>query len=364
MRPPTSPASCLVLLAVLAVFADAAKYSTHNPNEGDLPGHSDKYTVAGSSGYGCQVADHEVMPWRTPDRSGEDDGSLWTGETVVKVGKYVADEGEEPKTVCNGTFYLPTVAWIGPYLQGQNGDNGDFAFGMLAFETNDTDKSDAWHVYRPCDAVSGEEDSDEWHPFDSAFKLKTGVSYSESTVPGDSTVGLRLISRPQGRNNGTIFFNGTFNDIKDSGVYYGQGESGIHFWSFSSSDDLNCTRVSEGEDSWDASKGASAKIEPGSVISGILSNNSIVLHMTSTTIGKAHAGVEEPKPRVTNVGSSRTDIEITFSGQFDSRNSSQNLIADTASPAITFSAGRRHVPCIPLLSAAAGLVLYSLSIAL
>lgn len=359
-----SPGLCFLLLAGLTELTDAGTYySSNNPNKANLPGHSDKYTVPGSSGYGCQVADYEVIPWRTPDRSGEDDGSLWTGETVVKVGRYVADEGEDPKTVCNGTFYLPTVAWIGPYLQGQNGENANFAFGMLAFETNDTDKWDAWHVYRPCDPVVDDPGPDVWHPYDTAFKLKSGVHYSESTVPDNATVGLRLITHPQGGNNDTssspqIYFKGTLNDNKDSKEYYGMGEPGLHFWSFSSSADLNCSRVFEGKDNWDPFNGASAKIEPGSFLNGSLSNSSIVLHMKSTITSKAYAGVEEPKPRVTNVGFSRTDIEITFSGRFDSRNSSQSLIINTTYPAITFSAGSRWSPCLSLVAGTLGFICF------
>lgn len=184
------------------------------------------------------------------------------------------------------------------------------------------------------------------------------------TTPDNITVGLRLIRRPQGGgNNDTssspqIYFNGTLNDIKDSKEYYGMGEPGLHFWSFSSRADLNCSRASEGKDNWDPSKGASAKIEPGFFLNGTLSNSSIVLHMKSTTTSKEYAGVEEPKPRVTNVSFSRTDIEITFSGRFDSRNSSQSLIINTTYPAITFSAGSRWSPCLSLVAGASGFICF------
>lgn len=224
----------VALLTLQVLVVDATYYYSGNDNESDLPGHSNLYEVTGSSGFGCQVADHELIPYRNPDWSGEDDGSLWMGETIVHVtDRYYSVESEDTKIVCNGTFYLPTVFWVGPYFQGENGADNNFAIGMLAFETNSTDKSDAWHVYRPC--LSDYVDSD--------------------PPPDNTTIGLTLIPRPPGMeaaesSSPQIYFNGTFNDLKETDDYYSDGPPNPEF-KFHLETDLNCTRVSEGKFDWE-----------------------------------------------------------------------------------------------------------------
>ncbi|KAL2865041.1 uncharacterized protein BJX67DRAFT_192393 [Aspergillus lucknowensis] len=343
------------LSALPAVVVDARTYSSHHdPNDEDLPGHSDQYQVTAPSGLGCQVADWEAIPWRNPDRSGTDDGSLWTGETTVHISRYTAEQNEGPKTVCNGTFYLPTVLWIGPYLQGENGTGNNFALGMVAFETNSTDKSDVWHAYRPCtqDYLDEEPPADVWFPYDSALEFKAGVHYSDSSPGDNTTIGLRLTPTSPG----AVSFNGTFNDVKESEEYYGMGESGLYFFSFSSKTDLNCTRVAEGTDNWPPPNGAVAQIQPGSPVNGTLSNNTVSLHISSTDTYRLVQGIESPEPVVTNVGDGRTDIQVSFSGRFDSRNSSQSLVINTTGDTvITFSLGYRQFPSTSLLSAVLGL---------
>jgi hypothetical protein len=183
--------STFALLA-LPSLVGGARYSFDK--DPDLPGHSDKYEVKGSSGYGCQVRDSEVILSRDPDRSGEDDGTLWTGETVFKINRYTTEEDNDPDVVCNGTFYMPTVFWIGPYMQGDDGMDNKFALGMLTWETNGTDKTDAWHVYRPCSDIDDPFDS----PFATAFDLKAAAHYSNGTPPNDTTFGLSLIPPPPG----------------------------------------------------------------------------------------------------------------------------------------------------------------------
>lgn len=348
-----------VVLFTLCLVIVEARYYPHNRNEGDFPGHSDLYHVTGSSGFGCQVADHEVIPYRTPDRSGEDDGSLWTGETTARVGKrYYAKDSEDAQISCNGTVHLPTIFWIGPYLQGENGANNNFAIGMLAFETNSTDKSDAWHVYRPCltDYIRSDPPDDVFNPSPSAFQILAGVHYSNSTPPPDNTtIGLSLLPHAPGTEAAKpttpqIYFNGTFNDLKETKEYYSDGSSEPEF-RFVLETDLNCTRLPGGKLDWEPSKGAIASIPPGSPINGTLSNDTIVLQMTGLT--KTDSLIQE----YTNVGFSRTDLEFTFEGRFDARNSSQNVIINTTSETVvTFSVGGKWHPSVSLLYGVLGVI--------
>lgn len=343
-------------LLSLQFLAVDARYYPHNSNEHDYPGHSDLFYVTGSSGFGCQVADYEVIPFRNHERSGEDDGSLWTGETIVQINdRYYDKDGEDAKIVCNGTYHLPTVFWIGPYLQGENGEDNNFAIGMLAFETNDTDKSDAWHVYRPClsDYIDSDPPPNVFAPSPSAFEIMAAVHYSDSNPPSDNTtIGLSLISHPPGSTVAEsafpqIYFNGTFNDIKEADDYFTDGGPGPDF-TFYLEKNLTCTRPSDDKFDWEPSAGAIASILPGSLINGTLSNDTIVLHMTGKT--ETTTLIRE----YSSVGFTKTDLEFTFNGRFDARNSSQSLIVNTTSPTVlTFTDGSTwHSPSISLLCGA------------
>lgn len=349
-----------VLLTLQFLTVDATYYP--KDKDPDLPGHSDKYEVMGSSGFGCQARDSEVISERTPDRSGEDDGTLWTGETILHINRSIAEEGEDTQTVCNGTFYMPTLFWMGPYLQGEDGTDNNFAMGMIAFETNNTNKSDTWHVYRPC-VPEFDEPNDPppgtYDPYNTAFELRGAVHYNSNAAPSDNTtIGLTLIPRPLGSeapdsSSPQIFFNGTFNGVKETKEYL--AESGLDFGGFSSNADLNCTRVSKSKDDgddFDNPSGAYGTFQPGSPINGSLSNDTIVLHMTGSETYKAYMGVEHPTPSPTKIGVGRTDIDFTFTGRYDARNSSQSLILNTTSDqVITFSVGTRQWhPSISLLS--------------
>jgi hypothetical protein len=74
------------------------------------------------------------------------------------------------------------------------------------------------------------------------------------------------------------------------------------------------------------------------------------LHITGTKDDKILEGVENPEPKTTNIVHGRTDFEITFTGRYDERNSSQRLVINTTAEAvITFSAGTQWQPPIWLL---------------
>ncbi|KAJ3495761.1 hypothetical protein NLG97_g3164 [Lecanicillium saksenae] len=362
---PIYKSSSLLLLIYTAIqFTASRAYRSKNPNVADLPGHSDLYKIKGPSGFGCQVADWEVIPYRTPGRKGEDDGSLWTGETVVFVSRATSDRGAQAKTVCTGNFRLATVFWLGPYLQGQNGTGGNVAMGLLAFETNSTNKLDAWQAYRPCSP-----------PFESdpgvsqsSFKFLAGAQFGQGRPPSmNATFGLEM-ARPVKGNMTTekhsspsvLYFNGTLNEIKESHEYFGGSRYGTDFFSFHSYEKLNCTKVAEGDDPWRAPDGSLSNIVAGSVINGSLAADKIDLEMSSTSTSKVIAGVENTdesgniKPTATRLGYTIETLHLVFNGQFDSQNSSQKIIINTTSEeVITFSgAGQRIAPNSLLLTTA------------
>ncbi|KAL2362289.1 hypothetical protein RJZ56_004824 [Blastomyces dermatitidis] len=65
-------------------LAAGARITISGPYDPDLPGHSDKHKENGSRGYGCQTRESEIISPINPDRSGGDDGTLWTGENCVQ----------------------------------------------------------------------------------------------------------------------------------------------------------------------------------------------------------------------------------------------------------------------------------------
>ncbi|PGH03747.1 hypothetical protein GX51_03892 [Blastomyces parvus] len=312
----------------------------------DLPGHSDKWKVKGSSGYGCQVRDSEIISPRNPDRSGEDDGTLWTGETVfnIKQRPINASNGLDGlDTVCSGIYRMPTVFWAGPPTQGSNGTGNKFALGMIAWETNDTDKSNAWHVYRPCPG----EGSDE------AFLLRALVHYNNgSKPPDDATLGLNLIAPPPGnetsnpRPSQQIFFNGTYNGIKESDEYL--GKAAVYLGSFIFTEKLNCTSsASSGDDDFGLLANGGDSMPPGTTVNGALANDTIFLRLAGSRESRILKGEEtENTTTVTNIIYTKTDFDITFNGVYDVRNSSQRLVVNTSSEnAISFiGAGTRLYP--------------------
>lgn len=345
-----------ILLAPQFLVVDSG-YSFKSDPDRDSPGHSGRWNVIGPSGFGCQARDSEVIPHRTPDRKGEDDGTLWTGETILHISRLHAEDEGSPGTVCNGTFYMPTLFWIGPYLQGENGTDGNFALGMLSFETNSTDKSDVWHVYRSCLDFDDSIDSSPgtYQPYTSAFEFKAAAHYNRNAKPPDnSTIGLNLVPRPPGSDapkssSPQIFFNGTYNGVKESEEYF--NSKGFDYFDFSSRTELNCSRASNsssksknknGEGSFKPPSGADGKFLPGSSINGSLSNDTVALRIVgSETYDLLGA---------TDITFARTDIDLTFTGRYDARNSSQNLILNTTSgPAIRFSAGTRRMPSLSLM---------------
>lgn len=358
----------LFLSAIQYVLSGGSSYHPpKDPNKADLPGHSDLYKVKGPSGYGCQVADWEVMPYRTPSRKGEDDGSLWTGETVVFLSKASSDRGSEPKTVCSGTFRLPTVFWIGPYLQGQNGTGNTVAMGMLGFETNSSAKSDAWQVYRPCN-----------QPYDrspglskSTFAFLAGAQFGHGSPSSiNATLGFDM-TRPVTSNsttNGTlstsiIHFNGALNDFKEQQEYFGGSRYGSDFFRFNSYETLNCTKLTEGYEAWKAPNDSLGYVRPGSVINGTIAADSIVLEMRATHTAKLQAGVENKdedgnfKPTATRFGYELETLRVTFNGQFDSRNSSQKVVINTTSDTVVaFSSAPQWLASVSLLLVAAACI--------
>ncbi|OJD24780.1 hypothetical protein ACJ73_03853 [Blastomyces percursus] len=193
------------------------------PYDPYFPGHSDKHEVQGSSSYGCQTRDSQIISPRNPDRSGEDDGTSWTGETVFSIKRRPtrATNGlDELDTVCNGIYRMSTVSWVGPPTQGSHGTGKKFAFGMIAWETNDTDKSNAWHPT---------------------------TTMEQSHPPDDATMGLNLIGppprneTPNPRPSQQIFFDGIYNGIKESEEYL--GKSAIYFGKrFTFTGKFKCTR--------------------------------------------------------------------------------------------------------------------------
>lgn len=354
----------LVHLAILCTVSSA--YRSKNPNKADLPGHSDLYKIKGPTGFGCQVADWEVMPYRTPGRKGVDDGSLWTGETVVSLRRATSDrDGSAAKTVCSGTFRLSTVFWLGPYLQGHNGTGNNVAMGMLAFETNSTSKVDAWQAYRPCS-----------EPFESspgvsksAFAFLAGAQLGYGSPSAmNATLGLGVTRVATGNTStdasppltSVIYFNGTLNEIKESHEYFGGARYGNDFFSFRSYERLNCTKVADGDDPWKAPDGSLGKIALGSVINGSLAADKIALEMKSTSTDKVIAGVENTdqdgniKPTATRLGYDVETLHVMFHGQFDARNSSQKVVLDTTSDTlVAFSGAEPWIAPVSLLLVAA-----------
>lgn len=325
------------------------KYGSSRPSRPDLPGHSDRYEITGSSGYGCQARDAEVILYRDPDRSGEDDGTLWTGGTVINLTRYPLNGDERNTSVlCNGTYHLPTLFWIGPYTQGGDGTDNKFGLGMIAWETDSTNKSDTWHVYRPCgDDVTSD------GPFDIAFGFKGAVHYTNETttaLPEDSTFELALIPPPATMSetpmssSPQIFFNGTYNGVKETEEYLGTSPSdlsGFHFV-----EKLNCYSHTNSNYP-EVLPGTSGDVPPGTPINGSLTNDTISLRLAGSFDDKILSGVESRAPRVTSIMYTRTEFDITFNGHYDACNSSQDLVIDPSDEVvIAFSAAMQWLPSI------------------
>ncbi|OAX84374.1 hypothetical protein ACJ72_01267 [Emergomyces africanus] len=328
-----------ILFALQWLTAEAYR---GRPKDPDLPGHSDKWELKGSSGYGCQTRDSEIVLPRNPKRDGEDDGTLWTGETVFKINQRPAREINKLDKACSGIYRMPTVFWIGPSTQGSDGKDNRFGLGMITWETNDTDKSNAWHVYRPCLGTGTGK----------AFLFKGLVHYdSATTPPDDTTVGLNLVSAPRGNEISTsnsplsISFNGVYNGVKEPDEYL--GKSAIYLGGFSFIDDLNCTSSSSSVTDFGFLSHGSGEMRPGTTVNGSLSNDTILLRFVGSWESKILHGQETPTTTtVTNVTYMTTEFDIAFNGRYDMRNSSQRLVVNTsAGNVITFIAsGTRLYP--------------------
>ncbi|EER42233.1 conserved hypothetical protein [Histoplasma capsulatum var. duboisii H88] len=336
--------ACIFGLQWLA--AEAYIYSGR-PSHPDLPGHSDRSEVKGSSGYGCQTRDSEVVLPRNPKRAGEDDGTLWTGETVFDITRRPTRETNGSNgldTVCSGVYRMPTVFWLGPSTQGSDGEDNKFGLGMITWETNDTDKADAWHVYRPCLGAAGR---------DRAFLLKGLAHYDNSTEPpDDTTLGLNLVAPPPGNEasaapgpSGQLFFNGTYNGIKESKEYL--GKAAVYLGELAFTEDLNCTSSAGSGGDFEFLSYGGGTIRPGTSVNGTLTNDTILLRLAGSWESKILEGEDtRTNVTVTNIIYTETEFAITFNGRYDLRNSSQRLVVNTTrANAMTFiAAGTRPYP--------------------
>ncbi|KAI9368855.1 hypothetical protein BJX61DRAFT_522061 [Aspergillus egyptiacus] len=334
----------------------------------DLPGHSDRYDLTGSSGYGCQALDWEVIPPRDPDRSDEDDGTLWTGETAINVKRFLLDDqGErDPSLSCTGSYNLPTLFWMGPYLQGEDGTDGMFTLGILAWETNSTDKSDTWHVYRPCpeEVVS---DGYEGPP-DTALSLKGAVRYSNDTTTtisknsNTTSFDLGLSLPPPGVNPASsppqILFNGTYNGAKETNYFRYTAPPGAPMFDLNLGEYLDCGPRPNATLPLDSLASVYDDLDPGAHVNGSLTNTTVTLRLAGTFDGRIFSGVENPEPTVTAITNYRTEYEISFTGHYDARNSSQKLIVGIGEDplVIAFSAATRGLVFSSWLGGVWGLI--------
>ncbi|EDN09505.1 predicted protein [Histoplasma mississippiense (nom. inval.)] len=148
-------------------------------------------------------------------------------------------------------FFFFFFLGLGPSTQGSDGEDNKFGLGMIIWETNDTDKADAWGVYRPCLGPAGR---------DRAFLLKGLVHYDNSTEPpDDTTLGLNLESKEY---------------LGKAAVYL--GELGF-------TEDLNWTAGSAGsEGDFGFLSYGGGTIRPGTSVDGTLTNDTILLRLAGS----------------------------------------------------------------------------------
>lgn len=214
-----------------------------------------------------------------------------------------------------------TVFWVGPSTQGSDGKDNKFGLGMITWETNDTDKSNAWHVYRPCLGTGTGE----------AFPLK-GLHYDKATKPpDDTTLGLNVVVPPSGNETSIsypsqrIFFNGIYNGIEESDEY--PGKAAVHLGGFSFIDDVNCTGSSRSGKDYGLLSHGGGDMRPGTTVNGSLTNDTILLRLAGSWESKILHGEETlTTTTVINITYTRTEFGITFNGRYDMRNSSQRLV--------------------------------------